>query len=164
MRLREQLQDAMMAKNANTNLIEAQLTLARAELAVAKEQLANAPNLTQELISAKIEAATATERLFQVEHEYGRVTEEATHQAARLATLQQELQDARARHEVKLGGGSSASAARVEHAKAQLALADKEAQRLKLKNKLGDAKSKLAHGCKSIKAAVLKSPAQERSE
>ncbi len=59
-----------MAKTANTNLIEAQLQLARAELTVAKEQLdtglAEKHSLTQELITAKIEAATATERLVQV--------------------------------------------------------------------------------------------------
>ncbi len=52
-------------------------------------------------------------------------------------------------------GNVAASAERVEAAKAQLEAADKEAQRLKLKGKLVDARSKLAKGCKSIKAAVV---------
>lgn len=100
--LREQLQDAMMAKGANTSLLEAQLTLARAELTVAHENaaawVAQQQTLTQQLIEAKIEAATATERLLTVEHEHGRVSEEAG---------QQELQEAqRSRVRDVLKGGS----------------------------------------------------------
>ena len=79
--LREQLQDAMLARGANTSLLEAQLTLARAELAVAHEKAASMAGeqqaLTQQLIEAKIEAATTTERLLSVEHEHSRASEEA---------------------------------------------------------------------------------------
>lgn len=99
-RLREQLQDAMMSKGANTSLLEAQLTLARAELAVAQEDTATwvdeRQSLTQQLIEAKIEAATATERLLMVEHD-------AVGEAAQEGAPQQRSRFA------KVGGGLKSS-------------------------------------------------------